>query len=450
MNAIALADTLVILAVATPGSALAALGVPTALRRPLPEHASWWVTRTSMWICFLSLASALVVFVAAGVRAHALAAGTWFSSGGGAFRFDFLVDAMSLGFGTLAAGMCGVVAAFSHRYLHRDPGFNRYFILFSIFLLGMLFVALAGSIEVLFAGWELLGLSSALLVGFYHERRAPVTNALRVFAVYRISDAAMLAAAVLLHHVAGTGSLSLLFSPAAGGTGPALSATALTLIGVLLIAAVAGKCALLPFSGWLPRAMEGPTPSSAVYYGALSIHAGCYLLLRAGPVLEQSMLVRALAIAAGASTALYATLCARVQTDVKSALAYASLTQVGVIVVEIALGLETVAFIHLAGHASFRLLQFLSAPNVLHDIHELQNKMQSGAANHAHAPRQRPTVRPWERRLYLFALERGFLDALLDRWVIGPLQRGARALDRLDRRLAAEPPPAPREGERAI
>jgi NAD(P)H-quinone oxidoreductase subunit 5 len=244
----------------------------------------------------------------------------------------------------------------------------------------------------------------------------------------------MLAAAVLLHHWAGSGSLSLLFS-GHGETSSTLQVEQATLIAVLLIAAVAGKSALLPFSGWLPRAMEGPTPSSAVYYGALSIHAGCFLLLRAEPLLAQSTLARLLAAAAGATTALYATLSARVQTDVKSALAYASLTQVGIIVVEIALGLTTVAFVHMVGHACFRLLQFLSAPNILHDLHEIENALgsESGQAAQHDAPTAEPTS--GRRRLYLWALERGFVDALIDRFVTSPFQHLATGLDRLDRWL---------------
>jgi NAD(P)H-quinone oxidoreductase subunit 5 len=300
----------------------------------------------------------------------------------------------------------------------------------------MLLVILAASMEVLFAGWELLGLSSALLVGFFHERRAPVVNAMHVFTVYRVSDAAMLGAAVLLHHWIGSGSLAFLFSQATAST-VMLSTLQATVIALPLGVAVAGKSALLPFSGWLPRAMEGPTPSSAVYYGALSIHAGCFLLLRAGPLLEQAPLARVAIALAGAATALYAVFVARVQTDVKSALSYAALTQVGLIVVEIALGLYTLAFIHMLGHASYRLLQFLSAPNVLHDLHEIENAvgLRPAAGRDAHL-HDRPFAHG--RTLYLLALERGFLDSLLDRLVITPGLAVVKSLDRMDRLLCGK------------
>jgi NAD(P)H-quinone oxidoreductase subunit 5 len=206
-----------------------------------------------------------------------------------------------------------------------------------------------------------------------------------------------------------------------------------TTIAVLLVVAAAGKSALLPFSGWLPRAMEGPTPSSAVYYGSLSIHAGCFLLLRAAPLLEQAPTARLLVGIIGVTTALFSTLVTRVQSDVKSSLAYASLTQVGIIVLEIALGLYTIAFLHLAGHASFRLLQFLSAPNVLHDLHGLEAAAGERLTPEARFESMIPAA--VRRQLYLFALERGFLDAVIDRLVVEPFLAATRAMSRFDELL---------------
>jgi NADH-quinone oxidoreductase subunit L len=220
-----------------------------------------------------------------------------------------------------------------------------------------------------------------------------------------------------------------------------LSGTNGTIIAILLIVAVAGKSALLPFSSWLPRAMEGPTPSSAVYYGSLSIHAGCFLLLRSAPLLEQAFAARLLAGALGAATAIFAGITTRVQSDVKSSLAYAALTQVGIIVVEIAIGWYTLAFIHLAGHACFRLLQFLSAPNVLHDLHGMQAAIgdrPSPAAGYL----ETVTSDRVRKRLFMIARERGFLDSILDRVVVDPFMRLARGLTRLDAWLCAAVMPA--------
>src|SRR5262249_9605432 len=184
----------------------------------------------------------------------------------------------------------------------------------------------------------------------------------------------------------------------------ALSGGAALLVGLLLVVAAAGKSALVPFSGWLPRAMEGPTPSSAVFYGALSVHLGAYLLLRVSPILEASAWLAAAVVALGLATALYAYLAGTVQTDIKSALAFASLVQVGLIVAEIGLGLRYVALVHLLGNACLRTLQFIRAPTLLHDYHLLENAIGE------HLPRSREPLgrlapgrfRTW---LYRFALE---------------------------------------------
>jgi len=422
----------ILLMCAAPTVLFLAIAVSALFAYPLPERGIGVIARLALVTAAAGATVLVVGYLAGDATTIVVPFGAWFTFGEGRFEINFAVDAFSVGFAALATYACGVVGAFSFHYIHRDPGFRRYFAQLALFALGLTLVALAGSVEVLFAGWELLGLSSALLVGFFHERREPVRNALRVLAVYRISDAAMLAAAVLLHHWAHSGSLVLLFSPTAG----VLSPGQVAVIALLIVAAVAGKSALLPFSGWLPRAMEGPTPSSAIYYGALSIHAGCFLLLRAEPLLAQSPVARGLAAAAGAATALYASYAGRAQADVKSVLSYAALTQVGIIVVEIAMGFTTLAFVHILGHACFRLLQFLLAPNVMQDMSEL-------ASASSRAPR---TPRPGalEQSLYLAALQRGFVDELADRLVVRPFLWLANKADRLDRALSGASSEEPR------
>jgi NADH-quinone oxidoreductase subunit L len=424
---------LVLVGVGSPAVLLALLGGASLINRPLPERWTASLAGTSMTVSFAAFSVAFLVRGMATTDTQLLSYGAWSTSYEGGIAIEFLVDRLALAFAALSAAIAGVVSAFSNRYLHREPGYNRYFVLLAMFVTGMLLIALAGNVAVLFIGWEFVGLSSALLVAFFHERPAAVANAFRVLSVYRISDAAMLAAAVLLRHVAGTDSLSLLFGSGAGATS-GLAGTNATIIAILLIVAVAGKSALLPFSSWLPRAMEGPTPSSAVYYGSLSIHAGCFLLLRAAPLLEQAPLARLLAGVLGASTAVFAGITTRVQSDVKSSLAYASLTQVGLIVVEIALGWYTIAFVHLAGHACFRLLQFLSAPNVLHDLHGIEDAMGDRPSPDS-GDLESATLNRARRRVFLIALERGFLDSLLDCIVVRPFMRLARRLTLLDQWL---------------
>ncbi len=324
------------------------------------------------------------------------------------------------------------------RYLHREPGYARFFALFSLFLAGMVTAALADTIETLFAGWELVGLSSALLVAFFSERANPARNGLRVWVVYRVSDAALLFAAVALHHMTGEGDFDQLMGAAPWPEGKtALSESQALLVGLLLLVAAAGKSALVPFSGWLPRAMEGPTPSSAVFYGALSVHLGAFLLLRISPLIAASAVLAAAVVALGLVTAVYAYLVGTVQTDIKSALSFASLAQVGLIVAEIGLGhwvpvLWYVALAHLLGHACLRTLQFVRAPSLLRDYRELENalgaRLPQAPGPLAVAP---AGARAW---LYRFALERGYLDAILTDYVARPFLALFRAFDRLERR----------------
>src|SRR5258708_5276919 len=239
--------------------------------------------------------------------------------------------------------LCGTIGAFANRYMHRERGFNRFFVFFALFLTGMVVTSLAGTIETLFAGWELVGLSSALLVAFFHERPAPVRIGLRVCSVYRVSDAALLIASVVLHHLTGEGDFDKLLGSGPWPQGEAsLTGPQALLVGLLLLIAAAGKSALVPFSGWLPRAMEGPTPSSAVFYGALSVHLGAFLLLRVSPLLDRSTTLCAAVGVLRFTAATFAYLAGSVLTAIKSALSFASLSQVGIIVAEIGIWFRSI------------------------------------------------------------------------------------------------------------
>ncbi|MDA1051784.1 MAG: proton-conducting transporter membrane subunit, partial [Planctomycetota bacterium] len=197
-----------------------------------------------------------------------------------------------------------------------------------------------------------------------------------------------------------------------------------------------GKSALVPFSGWLPRAMEGPTPSIAVFYGALSVHLGAFLLMRVSPLFALSMTLRMAVISLGLISALYAAITARVQTDVKSALAFASLTQVGIIVVEIGLGLYYIALIHMIGHACLRTLQLLRAPTLLRDYNMLENAIGDHLpqGNRLLKSRLPEASREWSSWLYVLASERGYLDGAIDAFVVHPFRTVFRWCDGRERR----------------
>ena len=317
--------------------------------------------------------------------------------------------------------------------MHREKGFNRFFTLLSLFVVGMVTTSLAGTVETLFTGWELVGLSSALLVAFFHERPAPSTNGLHVWIVYRVSDAALLLASVALHHMKGEGDFDQFLTGQWPQGSTFLEPNQAFFVGLLLLVAAMGKSAMVPFSGWLPRAMEGPTPSSAIFYGALSVHLGAFLLLRFSPIIELSPVLQALIVIVGLSTALFATFAGTVQTDIKSALSFASMSQVGLIFAEIGLGFRYIALIHILGHGCLRTLQFLRAPTLLYDYRTMEDAIgerlpQFSAAWLNQAPEN---VRLW---YYRIALERGYMDAYLKDYFVRPFLATFRRFDQLERR----------------
>ncbi len=436
MNTEAVFQFLGICVVASPALLLALFGVTSLINRPIGERLMAYATQTMVMIGLFAAIAILALMLSLDTRYVPIELGNWVVIPDQHFHFHlkFIFDRLSIPFCILSFVLCGTIGAFASRYLHREPGYNRFFVCYAIFLLGMIVSSLAGTIETLFFGWELVGLSSALLVAFFHERLNPVRNGMRVWTIYRIADAAFLIAALMLHHLTGAGDFDGLMGTGSWPDGHAtISEPHALFVGLLLLIAAAGKSALVPFSGWLPRAMEGPTPSSAVFYGSLSVHLGAYLLLRVSPILELSLTLRLAVISLGLISALFGTLIGRVQTDIKSALAFASLTQVGIIVVEIGCGLRYIALIHIIGHACLRTLQLLRAPSLLHDYHTLENAIGSHLSQKL-SVWVRFMPKRYRIRLYRFELERGYLDALINLLILHPFLALFRLCDRLERR----------------
>ena len=362
----------------------------------------------------------------AGATAGEIDFGSWLQVGSYEIPAVFLVDRVSFAFGALASTLTLLVARYSRTYLHKEPGFARFFLLLGLFASGTQLVAYAGAFDLMFAGWELMGVSSALFIGFYRERAEPARSSLRAFATYRMCDVGFLLAVVATHELIGSTRISAFANAAA------LPAGQVTAIAGLFMLAALGKSAQLPFSGWLPRAMEGPTPSSALFYGGVSIHAGLYLLLRIWPTLNAAPVVSWMGVVIGAFTALYATAIARTHPDAKGALAHATLAQVALILAEICLGLTTLALVHLSGHALLRVWQYFRAPNTLHDAHRL--------GHDPHAARRRMLPLPgniahrFDVRIYALALHRWRIDERIDSDLV-PLWWLAGVLHRLDRRV---------------
>ncbi len=428
-----IASVLGIVVIAAPFLLAVVLGVSSLLNRRLSERTTTAMLQAGTVAGLLAALAVLSTMLVLGKRHVPIELGDWVVIPGQYhFSIKFVFDRLSVPMAILSFTLSGTIGAFASRYMHRDVGYNRFFVLYTLFVLGMIVASLAGTIETLFAGWELVGLSSALLVAFFPERRTPARNGLWVWTIYRFSDAALLLAAVVMHHLRGEGDFDKLL-----GTGlwpeivPALTAHQALVVGLLVLVAAAGKSALVPFSGWLPRAMEGPTPSSAIFYGSLSVHLGVFLLLRVCPLLDASPLLSTVVALVGVVTALFAYVVGSVQTDIKSALSFAALSQVGIIVTEIGLGFRYVALVHILGHACLRTLQFVRAPTLLHDYHTLEN-VAGGHLPHGAAAWAR-SAHPFRDRLYRLSLERGYLDILLRDYVAAPFVRVFRWFDRLER-----------------
>lgn len=276
------------------------------------------------------------------------------------FSLDLYFDRLSAVFMGMATIMTTLVFIFSRYYMHREPGFKRFYYTVLLFFIGLLLIILGGNFEVLLLGWEFIGISSVLLIAFYRDRYLPARNALKVFSVYRIADAFLLVAIWYAHHIFEKSAHFSEFSGLVAG-----HQSQLALLGLLLLITALIKSAQFPFSYWLPRAMEGPTTSSAIFYGALSVHMGLFLLLRTYPLWQGNTWLRIVIAVFGLVTAIVASSITRVQSSIKVQIAYASITQIGIMFIELAAGLQWLVLLHFVSNASLRTYQLLISPSVV-------------------------------------------------------------------------------------
>jgi NADH-quinone oxidoreductase subunit L len=279
---------------------------------------------------------------------------------------DFYFDWYTAIFALTGSLITFLVVIFSKYYLHRDEGYKRFFNTVLLFFFGYNVAIFAGNFETLFIGWEFLGITSFLLIAFYRDRYLPVKNALKTISLYRLGDICLMLALWTSHHIwhenitfAKLEDSALVVSHIAENY-----ASVIFLISMIIMAASI-KSAQFPFSSWLPRAMEGPTTSSAVFYGSLSVHLGVFLLLRTHNYWESIFLIKIIIILIGSCTAVIATLIARVQSTVKTQIAYSSVAQIGLMFIEVALGWHLLAMVHFSGNAFLRTYQLLVSPSVL-------------------------------------------------------------------------------------
>lgn len=392
---------------------------------------------------FLMLIGLIWSMWSAGLTSVSAGSGNWFAVHEFQIPLALFADRLSLPIVGLTVVLAGLIAVFSRRYLHRDRGFFRFFLLLHLFAFGSLLVFAAGSVDLLIGGWEIICVTSTLLVAFFHERPEPVRSSIRIYATYRGCDIGIVTGAFFWHHWAGSTLYQSVFQGEWPSQSSAITGSNATIIGLFLLLGAMGKSAQAPFSGWLPRAMEGPTPSSAIFYGAISVHAGAYVLLRAQPLLVASPVAAGAVIFIGALSAIHGTMVARACSDVKTSLAYSSTSQLGLIFMEIGAGFSWLPLIHIVGHAVVRTLQFLKAPSALHEFHGIH------AASGGHLPRTGAfyeTVLPAGLRVWLYrlALDRGYHDAILDRFPGGFLRKLAQRMTSLEDRwpFSSKAPPA--------
>ncbi|MBI4388468.1 MAG: NADH-quinone oxidoreductase subunit L, partial [Candidatus Omnitrophica bacterium] len=298
----------------------------------------------------------------------------WLSVGGLAFEFGFLLNPLTLLMLLVVLSVSLAIFYYSVEYMERDPGFARYFAYLSLFVFSMTGIVLSNNFLQLFIFWELVGMSSYLLIGFWYEKNSAADAGKKAFLTNRLGDYGFILGILLLWaFTAAHGGGTLNFA-ALQNTLPSLAARAtphfFTLITLLIFCGVIGKSAQFPLHVWLPDAMEGPTPVSALIHAATMVAAGVYLLARTFFLFSLSPLAMDFVAYLGGFTVIFAATQALVQTDIKRVLAYSTLSQLGYMVMAIGLGSSGIAMYHLTTHAFFKALLFLTAGSIIHITHE--------------------------------------------------------------------------------
>lgn len=342
------------------------------------------------------------------------------------FLIIFYFDKVTAVYLFVGAFVTFLILRYSSYYLNMEIGYKRFFNTILFFYLAYNLTVLAGNFETLFIGWEMLGISSFLLIAFYRNRYLPVRNAVKVFSIYRIGDICIILAMWASHHLwhenidflkLNQEELVIHHLAEHGGIG--------LFIALCLLVAAAAKSAQLPFSSWLPRAMEGPTPSSAIFYGSLSVHFGVFLLLRTFPFWEHQLTARILIGLLGLLTSVIVYPIARVQSSIKAQIAYASIAQIGIMFIEVALGLQILALVHFAGNAFLRTYQLLVSPSVV--SYMIRDQF------YHYRPREITVEDTLPRRLecslFVLSLKEWNLDSFINRLIFSPIKKTGNKLD---------------------
>jgi NADH-quinone oxidoreductase subunit L len=341
----------------------------TLLGARIPRVAAAWIATTSVFAAF---GGAIWAFL--GVQGTAdgsiggpfpdrgefTTAWTWLQSGHFSVGLQLLVDPLSTVMMLIVSGVGGLIVLYSIGYMDGDPEERRYFAYIAFFVFSMLLLVEGGNLLLLLVGWGLVGLSSYLLIGFWHERPNAVQAAKKAFVMNAFGDATMALAFFIL--IAHTSSLSFSI------LNVHLSSTQANLVALGLLGGAAAKSAQIPLQTWLPDAMEGPTPVSALIHAATMVTAGVYLIARTHPIFEQARTIELIAAGTGALTLLVAGLIALVQVDIKRVIAYSTMSQIGYMFLGAGVGAYANGMFHLMTHAFFKALLFMTAGLAIHAL----------------------------------------------------------------------------------
>ena len=327
-------------------------------------------------IAFLVTIKCVLDLRAGGFAPLAETAYTWATIGGREFGISFYFDRLSAVMTLIVTGVGSLIHIYSIGYMHEDKSYARYFAYLNLFLFFMLLLVLGKSLLVLFVGWEGVGLASYLLIGFWFEDIEKARAGKKAFIANRIGDAGFLLGMFVLYSTLGTLEMDRINAAFSASPLPAVSAS---LIGVLLFIGATGKSAQIPLYVWLPDAMAGPTPVSALIHAATMVTAGVYMIARLAPIYVNAPEASQLVAFIGALTALFAATIAITQTDIKKVLAYSTVSQLGFMFVALGVGAYGVAVFHVYTHAFFKACLFLGAGSVIHALSGEQDIRKMGA-----------------------------------------------------------------------
>lgn len=393
------------------------------------ESSISWLSFGIVFTQLLSLTVFTIYWLLNGAQALNLDELTIVKTANYTFFIDFYFDKITAVYLIIGALLTSMISTYSRYYLHREKGYKRFFNTVLFFFFGYNLAILSGNFETLFIGWEIIGISSFLLIAFYRERYLPVKNAFKVYSLYRIGDVGLILAMWASHHLFHE---NITFFQLNNSEFISQHLHSHTFIGffiaLCLATAAAVKSAQIPFSSWLPRAMEGPTPSSAIFYGSLSVHLGIFLMLRTYPFWEHQIIVRIAIGIMGLVTSVIAAMIGKVQSNVKSQIAYGSISQIGLIFIEVALGLEDLALLHFTGNALLRTYQLLVSPSVVSYLIREQF--------YTFKPNEAMTQYGWSRKmsnsLYMLSLKEFNIENIQSAFLWRPLRILGKMLDFLN------------------